>query len=390
MQDIVDAQHPDGSIPDVVPAYWKLYNDDVTWPSTFIFVPGMLYEQYGERRVLEQHYPAMKKWMEHMRSFLKNDIMPKDTYGDWCVPPESPKLIHSEDPARKTDGTLLGTAYYYDLLRRMGTYARILEKPEDAEVFEKLAARVNAAFERRFFNPITGMYGNGTQTSSILPLAFGMTPRDKRAPVLSSLVDKIEVESKGHVGTGLVGAQWLMRTLSESGRADLALRDCYSEELSGLGLYGREGRDYDLGVMERGYGGPRDEFGEPRDADWRSGGWMYEYLAGIRPDAANPGFAHTVIRPYLVNGLSFVKASHRSMYGVIRSEWRKVGDRLELDVTVPGNATATVYVPAREATGVTESGRAASTAEGVSFRRMEGGAAVFDVGSGSYRFRVGE
>ncbi len=390
MQDLTDAQRPDGSIPDVVPAYWPLYNGDVTWPSTFIFLPGMLYEQYGERRVLERDYPAMKKWMDHMRTFLKNDIMPKDTYGDWCVPPESPKLIHSEDPARKTDGTLLGTAYYYELLRRMAFYARLLEKPEDAEVFDKLAARVNAAFQRQFFNPAAGVYGNGTQTSSVVPLAFGMTPRDKRAAVFDNLIEKIEVESKGHVGTGLVGAQWLMRTLSDNGRADVAFQIANQKTYPGLGYMVEKGATTIWELWN----------GDTADPAMNSGNhvmqigdmavWMYEYLAGIRSDPARPGFAHTVIRPYPVRDLQFVRASHRSMYGLIRSEWKRDGDSLELDVTVPPNSTATVYVPAREAGAVQESGHVAPVSPGVSFLRMEGGAAVFDVGSGTYRFTTKE
>jgi alpha-L-rhamnosidase len=390
MQDLVDAQRADGSIPDVAPAYWSMYNNDVTWPSTFILVPGMLYEQYGERRVLERDYPAMKKWMEYMRTFLKNDAMPKDTYGDWCVPPESPKLIHSEDPARKTDGTLLGTAYYYELLRRMAGYARILDKPEEAEVFEKLAARVNAAFQRQFFNPATGLYGNGTQTSSILPLAFGMTPREKRGPLFDSLIEKIEVESKGHVGTGLVGAQWLMRTLSENGRADVAFQIANQKTYPGWGYMAEKGATTIWELWN----------GDTADPAMNSGNhvmqigdvavWMYEYLAGIRPDAARPGFMHTVIRPYPVAELSFVRASHKSMYGLIRSEWKREGGTFELNVTAPPNTTATVYMPARDAGEVNESGRKASVSPGVSFLRMEDGAAVFDVESGSYRFSVAE
>ncbi|MCU1262691.1 MAG: alpha-L-rhamnosidase, partial [Bryobacterales bacterium] len=390
MQDLADAQRPDGSIPDVAPNYWSIYNDDVTWPSTFILIPGMLYEQYGERRVLERDYPAMKKWIEHMRTFLKNDIMPKDTYGDWCVPPESPKLIHSEDPARKTDGTLLGTAYYYDLLRRMAVYARILEKPEEAEAFDKVAARVNAAFQRQFFNPATGLYGNGTQTSSILPLAFGMTPLDKRGPVFDSLIEKVEVESKGHIGTGLVGAQWLMRTLSENGRADVAFQIANQKTYPGWGYMVEKGATTIWELWN----------GDTADPAMNSGNhvmqigdlavWMYEYLAGIRPDPARPGFAHTVIRPYPVADLTFVRASHKSMYGLIRSEWKREGGNFELDVTVPPNTTATVYVPARDAGAVTESGRAASLSPGVSFLRMDSGAALFDVPSGTYKFIVKE
>ncbi len=118
----------------------------------------------------------MKKWIDYMRGFLKDDIMPKDTYGDWCVPPESPKLIHSQDPTRKTAGPLLGTAYYYQMLRLMTRYAACSAKPDDAAAYDALAAQMKAAFNAKFFNPQAGVYDNGTQTSCVLPLAFGMVP----------------------------------------------------------------------------------------------------------------------------------------------------------------------------------------------------------------------
>jgi alpha-L-rhamnosidase len=111
-QDIEDAQRPTGSVPDVVPNYWTLYNDGVTWPSTFVLASSMLYRQYGDTRVIEKHYPALRQWEKYMEKFLAKDLMPKNTYGDWCVPPESPELIHSKDPARVTNTTLISTAYF--------------------------------------------------------------------------------------------------------------------------------------------------------------------------------------------------------------------------------------------------------------------------------------
>jgi alpha-L-rhamnosidase len=221
--DIADAQKPTGSVPDVAPAFWTVYSDNMTWPGTFVLIPGMLYDQYGDVRVIERNYPAMKKWLEYMRTkYSKDDLITKDTYGDWCVPPESPELIHSKDPARRTDGTLLSTASYIDMLRLMSRYATLIGRKQDVPEYEALAARMRAAFEKKFFNAEKSQYDNGTQTSSVVPLAFGLTPGEHRKAVFDRLTRKIESESNNHVGVGLVGAQWLMRTLSENGRPDLA------------------------------------------------------------------------------------------------------------------------------------------------------------------------
>ena len=115
--------------------------------------------------------------------------------------------------------------------------------------------------------------------------------------------------------------------------------------------------------------------------------WLYQALGGINYDPERPGFKHVVLRPRPVGALTFVRASHRSLYGTIESHWRIQGDAFLWDVAVPPNTTATVYVPARDAEAVNEGGQPAGQAEGVRFLRMEAGAAVYDIGSGAYSFR---
>jgi alpha-L-rhamnosidase len=352
-------------------------------------VPSMLYDQYGDLRVIERDYPAKKKWVDYMRGFLKDGIMPKDTYGDWCVPPESPKLIHSQDPARRTAGPLLGTAYYYRMLGLMTRYARLLGKQEDAAGYEVLAGRVKAAFHKTFFNAATGVYGNGTQTSGILPLMFDMAPAGDRKPVFDALIRRIEQESKGHVGTGLVGAQWLMRTLSDNGRADVAFEIATQKTYPGWGYMIEKGATTIWELWNGDTADPAMNSGNHVMQIGDLGVWLYEYLAGIRPDPDNPGFKHIIIRPYPVGDLKFAKASHASMYGRIATSWKREGNRFQLDVTIPPNTTATIYVPAKDAAAVTESGQPAAKAKGVKFLRQDAGAAVFTAESGAYSFVSG-
>jgi len=67
--------------------------------------------------------------------YEQNGIITRDKYGDWCVPPESPELIHSKDPLRNTDGQLIATAYYFHLLKLMSRFAGLLHRPADAAAF---------------------------------------------------------------------------------------------------------------------------------------------------------------------------------------------------------------------------------------------------------------
>ena len=306
LHDMADAQRESGSIPDVCPPYWPLYNDSVTWPGSAVIIPGALVDQYGDVRIVGRHYPAMQKWVAHMSGFIKDGIIEKDSYGDWCVPPEDPKLIHSKDPARKTAPALLATSYFYHCLTLMARYATLLDKPDDARRYLAQSASLKAAFNAKFYKSDLGYYDNGTQTACVLPLAFGLVPPAERGRVFSHLVKKIAEETKGHVGTGLVGGQWLNRVLTEGGRPDLCYGFATHTDYPSWGYMISKGATTVWELWN----------GDTADPAMNSGNhvmlvgdliiWFYETLAGIASDPAQPGFKHIVMQPQPVGDLSFV------------------------------------------------------------------------------------
>ena len=388
IDDMGDSQREQGSLSDIAPAYWPFYSDNVTWPASFVIIPGNLYDQYGDRRVLERHYEGMKRWVNHMRTYMQDGLMPRDNYGDWCVPPESLTLILTQDPARMTDKTMLGTTYFCHIMELMARYAGILEKPQEATEFGALATQMKDALNRKFLDRKTGRYSNGSQTSSILPLAFGITPAGDRASVFDALVRNIREQHQGHIGTGLIGAQWLMRTLSDNGRPDVAYEIAAQKTYPSWGYMIGKGATTIWELWN----------GDTADPAMNSGNhvmlvgdlivWFYERLAGIRPDPTRPGFKHVILKPVPVDELTYVEASHRSPYGRIESRWKRTAGRFSWEIALPPNTTATVYVPARDAAAVTESGLPAVNAPGLHFLRMEAGRAVFETGSGRYSFLV--
>lgn len=160
----------------------------------------MVYEQFGNIEPIRKNYAAIKKWMHHIRSeFTTEDgVINADKYGDWCMPPESPELIHSQDPARKTDGALIATAYYYKVSQMLAKFARLQGLEDEAKEFEKDAAKIKDCFNARFLTvkkgtspvqmphvlyPDSIFYGNNTVTANILPLAFDMVPEAYREEV---------------------------------------------------------------------------------------------------------------------------------------------------------------------------------------------------------------
>jgi alpha-L-rhamnosidase len=385
--DMADAQRADGAIPDVCPAYWPFYNDSVTWPGAFAIIPGTLLDLDADSAELARIYPSLSRWLRHQMSLVHDGISKQDTYADWCEPPESPELIHSKDPARKTAGPLLATTYLYHCLELGARYARVLGKPSDAADYHAEALLLREGLNEHFLRRDLGQYDNGSATSYILPLAFGMVPADEKTRVLDRLVHKIEVDNHGHVSHGLVGGQWVNRLLTERGHGDVAYEMNTQTTYPSLGYMVTKGATTIWELWN----------GDTADPAMNSGNhvmlvgdlvpWLYEDLAGIAPDGGDPGFHHIVMRPTVVGDLTHVRATYRSYYGTIASEWTRDGNRFVVEVTVPANTRATLTLPAEDARSVTESSHPAGNAEGVTPGGGAPGAAVFDLGSGTYRFR---
>jgi alpha-L-rhamnosidase len=367
-QDMADAQRTNGSIPDVAPAYWPIYSDNVTWPSSAIIIPSALERQFGDRASIGKNYASAKAWIEHMLTFAKENLISKDNYGDWCVPPEEAKLIHSKDPARQTDKTLLATSYFYYDLCLMENYATQLGKTDDAARWKKLAADFKAAFNAKFLDRENGRYSNGTQTSCVLPLAFGLVPEDMKGKIFATLVANIENVTKGHIGTGLIGGQYFNRVLADNGRADLCYTIASQKDYPSWGYMVEQGATTIWELWN----------GNTADPAMNSGNhvmlvgdlvvWFYEYLAGIAP--ASPGFKIIKLQPHPVGDLKFVKATHNSPYGKISSEWRRDGNKFNWQIEIPANTTATIIMP-----------------EGKAARFHGGGKSLgsqFQLGSGNY------
>ncbi|MGA2077067.1 MAG: glycoside hydrolase family 78 protein [Terriglobia bacterium] len=386
VDDMADSQDEKGRVSDVSPAYWPFRNENVTWPSSFIIIPDHLYDQYGDLEVIRRHYEGMKKWIAHMQTFLKGDLMPRDVYGDWCVPPESPELIHSNDPARRTEGPVLGTTYFYHLLRLMARFATLLDKPDDAKDFNALADRLVAAFNKTYFHEATGRYSNGSQTSSVLPLAFGMVAEQDRQKVAEALARKIQDQSQGHTGTGLIGGQWLMQVLSANGHPEVAYEIASQKSYPSWGYMAGQGATTIWELWNGDTANPAMNSGNHLMLVGDLITWLYENLAGIRPDPAQPGFKHIVMHPTPAGDLTFVRASHKSPYGEISSDWKRDGDRFTWSVSIPVNTTATVYIPADREASVKESAQPAAQTPGVKYLGREAGAVVYEIGSGSYHF----
>ncbi|WP_276501029.1 alpha-L-rhamnosidase [Terrimonas pollutisoli] len=388
MQDIEDSQTEEGSIPDVAPAFWNYYSDDVTWPAAYIFISNNLYNQFGDITPIQKHYPSMKKWMMYMKEkYMKNYIVTRDKYGDWCVPPESLELIHAKDPSRLTDGKLIATAYYYKLLSYMQRFAQLTNNKEDEIVFAALGDSIRTSFQKAFYNPQQQSYSNNTVTANLLPLYFGICPDSLREVVFEKIKHKIEVDNKNHISTGLIGSQWLMRGLTEYNHTDLAFTLASNTTYPSWGYMAANGATT---IWELWNGNTANPGMNSQNHVMLLGDlltWFYENLAGIRSNKIGVGFKKIIMKPSIPAGLNYVNASYKSLHGLIVSNWKKIANQFEWSVSIPANTKAMVYLPADDVAFVKESGQPIQQISDIKFIKMEKGSAVFEIGSGSYHFQ---
>ena len=339
-----DSQWENGSLSDVWPPYWRRYTDNMTWPGAFITVADMLYTRYGDLEIIRKHYPAMKKWMLHMKGTYGQDgVITRDCYGDWCVPPESLELIHSNDPRRHTEGGSISTPFYCHLCDLMAKFADLLELPDDAAYFRFDKRFTANSYHDQFFDHATASYDNGSVTANLLPLTFGIVPEEWDSIVFSNIINKTEKEFDGHVSTGVVGIQQLMRTLTERGRSDLALKIATNDTYPSWGYMVRNGATTIWELWNGNTGDPAMNSGNHVMLLGDLILWEYEYLGGIR--ALEPGYSKIQLKPYFIEGLEFVNCSYESVSGRIVSQWTRHGNLLEWNFQIPANTTAEVWVP---------------------------------------------
>ena len=386
LEDIEAEQTEEGSLPDVAPAFWDIRTDNMTWPAAFLTAANMLYERYGDMQPIVSHYPAMKKWLAYMKNkYGVEGIITKDTYGDWCMPPESPELIHSQDPSRITAAGVISTAFYYDLCRLMARFAHEQGFADDEADYMAEAETAKKAFNERYFNREEGCYDNNTVTANLLPLRFGMVEEADAQRVFNSLLRTTVNDFDSHVSTGVVGIQQLLRGLTDYGYGDLAFQIAANTTYPSWGYMVENGATTIWELWNGNTANPAMNSGNHVMLLGDLVIWLYDYLAGIAP--ADPGFKVVRMRPYPVKGLDYVHASYQSVYGTIKSSWKKENGLFDWQITIPANATALVYVPG-DAEKMTDKMKIRIQNMGTRFVTQEGDYTVFSFPSGSYHITV--
>lgn len=387
INDISDAQNSDsGFVPHTAPFYGG--GGGHAWGSAYIIVAWAMYQFYGDRRILEEHYSSMKHWLEYMGTCTENEyIVVHEEEGSWCLGDWCIPKMDEEDDAKLPE-PLVNTFVYATVANLMAQIAEVLGKENEAKEFSHLSHAIAAAFHKHFYDENMACYSIGHHGSDAFGLMMKPLSEEIETSVLANLLHTITVKNKGHLDTGIVGTPVLLDVLTEHGYLDTIAEMLMKKTYPGYG-YMIENGATTMWETWSGFGSHcHHMFG-------CVSGWFYKILAGIQTDPAGVGFEKITVRPHVVGNITSINAAVKTLRGRIAVNWQKENGKFSLKAEIPGNSTAKIYLP--KDSSISEGGYMVwnkvgfnDGCAGVEYGEECGESVVFTVGSGAYSFECKE
>ena len=339
IDDYTDEQQPNGQLPGIIPTsgWGYTYGRDSStqkrgygpqWEGAFLEIPWQMYRFAGDTTIIERYYGNFKQYVDYLTAHSDGYLL----------------LFGIDDHKQLeplTEGHYLASAFYYRFADMLSKMAAIAGRDEDNRKYALLAADIKQAFNKRYFDTSKGIYDHGGQTPMAIALYFGLAEDQHKETVLYNLLRTIE-EKGGHIDAGVVGTKAVINTLLMYDQEKVLFEMADKRTFPGWGYWIEA---LGANTLYQNWDGSQSlnhiMFGSIGD-------YFYQGLGGIQPDENFPGFKHFRIKPSVNNDLEWVEAGHDSPYGTIESKWKKLNDGLQMNVSVPPNTTAEIYVPGDE------------------------------------------
>ncbi|MEO5591051.1 MAG: family 78 glycoside hydrolase catalytic domain [Chitinophagaceae bacterium] len=336
IKDMMNAQTTDGLIPEIAPEYVQFtepFRDSPEWGSAAIIVPWYNYQWYADKQTLEKAYPMMQRYIDYLQKKSVNNILSQGL-GDWYdIGPKDPGV------SQLTPQGVTATATFYYDLSIMVKIGKLLEKRADAKNYEQLAVAVKKSFNKKFFNASTRQYATGSQAANAISLFMGLVEPQNKKAVVENLVKDIRSRNNA-LTAGDIGYRYVLRALEDAGRSDVIFDMNSRNDVPGYG--------YQLAHGATALTESWQAFTSVSNNHFMLGHimeWFYAGLCGIRQAEGSTGYKSIVIRPQPAGNITNAKAEYHSPYGFIKTSWKKTNESFKLDVTIPANTTAVIYLP---------------------------------------------
>jgi hypothetical protein len=379
VHDMMEAQTAEGLVPDIAPEFVLFddgFRDSPEWGSAAVIVPWLVYQWYGDETILKEAYPMMKKYVGYLKNKSANNILDFGL-GDWYdYGPKPPGY------AQLTPRALTATAIYYYDVQLIEKIASLLKQKSDGVTYHQQAAAINKAFNEKFFNTAAKIYATGSQTAMAMPLCVGLVAEKDIEVVRAKMINTI-IGADKKLTAGDIGFHFLIQALQDAGASQLIYDMNYRDDVPGYGYQLKKGAT----ALTESW----PALAEVSNNHLMLGHimqWFYEGLGGIQQATNSNGYKQIVIKPEVVRDISYVNANHQTLYGNIVSQWKIVDGMMALNVEIPANTTAIIYLPSDDMESATESGTPIRKCKGISIAGVENGRLKIKIGSGKFQFKA--
>lgn len=379
-RDITDTQESlSGAIGDTAPMRRGNMPADAV-VSSYLLVPYLIMQHYGDARAIEENYQGMKGWTDYLLRNSNDGIAVYSLYGDWAGP-ETKAFCKGSPVSYITPGYFFSSGFNYMNSRLMAYFAQLLGKNSDAEHYKKQAERVADSMNRHFFDEKSANYATGSQGCNVFALKLGIVPENYAQRVADNIAADV-IKEDYHLTTGNIATKYLPEVLSEYGYSDIAMRLMEQTTYPSWGYMRAKGATTIWERWEYATGFAMNSHSHPMYGSVTA--WFYKYLAGI--SAVEPGFKKIKIRPYMPDSLNKAEGEINTPYGAVSSGWEKDESGYILRARVPASCEAEIILPGGAKMRVEESGGALKQAEGIIYSEAQGEELHVKVKSGEYVF----
>ncbi|PWT72559.1 MAG: alpha-L-rhamnosidase [Bacteroidetes bacterium] len=388
LKDLSADQGTNGAVPFVIPNVLNVAIGSTGWADVATIIPWNMWLAYGDKRILENQYSSMKAWVDYMHYQSKNNLWNTGFhFGDWLFyrPDDD-----NDGRAAVTDKYLIAQCFFARSTQILINTARLLNKPDDVAFYSALLEKIKDAFLKEYMTP-NGRLVSGTQTAYVLALQFDMLPDSLREQAANRLVQNVHSYGN-HLTTGFLGTPYLCHVLSRFGHTDVAyqllLQKTYPSWLYPVTMGATT-------IWERWDGlKPDSTFQNPGMNSFNHyaygaiGDWMYRVIAGMDTYEDQPGYKHIKIAPHTGEGLTSADGDLQTYYGKLSSHWKMENGQFNLEVEIPANTRANVFVPAGSPDKIKADGQPLNGNKDIKVIANANGYVELSLGSGKYAFVV--
>lgn len=371
VRDFAEARRPLGGITETAPFVGIADrgpgdgSGPLGWQLAYPWLIWQMYDFYGDKRIIEENY----NFLAEQAAFLKSGSKELLYYSG----------ISDHESLDVKPEAFTSSAFWYHHIRLLAAFSEITGRSGRALTYNALADSIRIAILNKFHIKGTGRFDSASQAAQVFALWYGFPPGDESGAALNALAEELG-RHENHLSTGIFATKMMFDVLRKTDRNDLAYKVANQRTFPGWGYMLSKGATTlweTWAYSDNVYSQNHPMFGSVTE-------WFFRSLLGI--NQGSPGFGKIIIKPQPAGDLTSCNGSYNSIRGMISCNWKISNGRILLDVGIPANTTAEIWIPSSDPDSIKAGIKPMKDDKEINILRFENGYCIVETGSGNYSF----